>query len=403
MILEFEASSLILKEQNGAEGRTRTADTWIFRPLLYQRTYFDSGLLARFIMQSDHNKTFLQIPKAELHLHLGGTMTPEVFAELVEKYRSRGEDHWKTSIRAANVGRHLALQKLVKHGIAPDQPSDLFGFSDFAGFLDLYAVMSNYMRESDDIARVARAAFKNLAAINVVYAEIEITLRDDVRSTHQTVEVLDELAKDAPLEVQWIAGLSRYQGGEGSLRTVENLLSAKPSNVVGITMGGEETAHGHAEHVPAYDLARSAGLGLSVHAGETAGADSVEQALKHLKVGRIGHGIRSVEDGGVLKRVVNEQVALEVCPTSNLLTGAAKSLKEHPIRQLFDAGALVTLNSDDPAFFGSDLFGEFSLLEQAGWNQSDLLRIAENGFRAAFLPDASKRTYLKRLNLIVKT
>lgn len=210
--------------------------------------------------------------------------------------------------------------------------------------------------------------------------------------------MLDELARNAPLQVQWIAGLSRYQGGEGSLNTVRNVLNAKPSSIVGITMGGGESAEGHAEHAPAYELAGSAGLRLSVHAGEAAGADSVEQALDKLKVERIGHGIRAVEDEAVLKRVVDQQIPLEVCPTSNLITGAAKSLPEHPLRQLVDAGALITLNSDDPAFFGSDLLGEYALLQQSGWSESDLLGIAENGFRAAFLPDTRKREFLQRFS-----
>lgn len=124
-------------------------------------------------MKPSNNETFHRIPKAELHLHLGGTMTPGVFAQLVEKYRSRGQEHWKTSIRAANIGLHPTLERQVKHGIPPNSPSDLMDFSDFDGFLDTYAVMSNYMREPDDIARVARAAFGNLVDINVVYAEIE--------------------------------------------------------------------------------------------------------------------------------------------------------------------------------------------------------------------------------------
>lgn len=349
-------------------------------------------------MNATESEVFRRIPKAELHLHLGGTMTPSVFVELVEKYRSRGEEHWKSSIRAANVGSHSALERVVKSGISPKSPSDLFDFSDFDGFLDTYAVMSNYMREPDDTARVARAAFENLVAINVVYAEIEITFREDVRSTHETVEVLDHLAREAPLDVRWIAGLSRYAGGAGSLNTVHHVLSAKPSSVVGITMGGEESADGHAEHSPAYELARSAGLGLSVHAGETAGPESVEQAIERLKVDRIGHGIRVVEDKAALKRIVDEQVPLEVCPTSNIVTGAAKSLAEHPLRQLVDAGALVTLNSDDPTFFRSDLLGEYNLLEQSGWAPSELLDIAENGFRAAFLPANNKIKYLTQFS-----
>ena len=324
-------------------------------------------------------------------------MTLEALVVLVDKYQSRGERPHARSMRYDRLGRHPRLHRFLEAGVVPETFEELLEFDDFDGFLDVYAPMECYVREPDDVALLARTAIPRLAEQKIAYAEIDFYIDGGqfVRFTPAEIgPVLDRVAAEAPMRIGWIAALGRELDPEVTERLVLELEEAEIESLAGITMGGPEKQYPHGRHAGAYRAAREAGLGLTVHAGEAAGAESVWSAINDLGVDRIGHGVRAIEDPGLVEYLAEHEIPLEVCPTSNVVTGVAPSLREHPIRRLYDAGIPVTLNSDDPSFFGSNLLDEYRNLHRVGWSEAELLRLVENGFRAAFLPQVEIEQYL---------
>ena len=183
----------------------------------------------------------------------------------------------------------------------------------------------------------------------------------------------------------------RHFGVEHARPVVEKAIQFKSRNVVGIGIGGDER-RGPAEHFgDVYAYARNAGLRLTAHAGETTGADCVRASLDVLHAERIGHGLNAIHDRALVERLAREQIPVEICITSNIRTGCCGSLESHPVRKLFDAGVLITLNTDDPAMFRTSLAREYQLAQTAfGFTDPELRQLAQNSFRASFLPDSVK-------------
>ncbi len=338
-----------------------------------------------------------RIPKAELHVHLGGMMTGDAFFALYEKYSSRGEEPFTDSMRYSRLGQHPALEKFLRGGHRPDSFDDFLDFNDFDGFLDLFALTNCYVRDEEDIELLAKSAIERLAAQNVAYAEIDVIFGGHtiIRYTPQSIgSILDRVAEEAPFQVQWLAGIPRFRGPEVSEDTVRDLIAADIKSLAGIQMGGAEARHPNGEHARAYQLAEEAGLRLSCHAGEGAGPESIWSAINDLGVERIGHGVRAIEDPRLVGYLVEEGIPLEICPTSNIFTGIYPDLAHHPIRELYEAGVPVTLNSDDPSFFGANLVDEYIKLHSIGWSEDDLLELVENGFAAAFLDEGEIEAHL---------
>ena len=324
-------------------------------------------------------------------------MTGDAFFALFDKYRSTGEEPFLDSERYSRISHHPALEKFLRGGERPDSFDAFLDFTDLDGFLDVFALTSCYLRDEEDIELLAKSAIEQLVAQNVAYAEIDILFGGHkiLRYSPQSLgSVLDQIAEEAPIHVQWLAGIPRFQGPEESERTVRELIAANIKSLAGIQMGGAEAQFPNAEHARAYQLAGEAGLRLSCHAGEAAGPESVWAAINDLGVDRIGHGVRSIEDPRLVGYLVEEGIPLEICPTSNIFTGIYRDLAHHPIRELFDAGVPVTLNSDDPSFFGADLVDEYIKLHSIGWSEDDLLELVENGFAAAFLDVAEIEAHL---------
>jgi adenosine deaminase len=190
----------------------------------------------------------------------------------------------------------------------------------------------------------------------------------------------------------------RNVGPESARQQLDELLALNSPAVVGITLGGSEDCFPHDAFRDVYALARDRGLRLSVHAGEALGPESVWQALEALRPDRIGHGVRASEDQALVVYLAERQIPLEVCPTSNVFTGAYPSYQAHPARSLFAAGIPVTINSDDPTFFHTTLTDEYARLPALGFTDRDVLGLVRNGFRCAFLPQADIAQYLHRLD-----
>ena len=183
----------------------------------------------------------------------------------------------------------------------------------------------------------------------------------------------------------------RHFGAEAAQRVAEQAVKFRERNVAGIGIGGDERRGPPQWFHDVYRYAAANGLRLTAHAGESCGPESIWGALE-LGAERIGHGLTACQDPGLMARLARDQVPIEICLTSNLRTGCCPSLAQHPLRKYFDAGLMVTLNTDDPAMFGTSLAREYALAQQQfGFTDAELQRLAENSFRASFLPEEKKR------------
>jgi adenosine deaminase/aminodeoxyfutalosine deaminase len=263
----------------------------------------------------------------------------------------------------------------------------LYRYADFDGFLKAFGAVVKRLRTPEDYALATRRLLENLEAQNVRYAEI--TLAAGVvlwkgQELGPVFEAVREAARASSIEVRWIFDAVR-QWGAGHVMQVARLAAERVDDgVVAFGIGGSEE-RGPAEwFTEAFDFARRSGLRLVAHAGESMGPESVWAALA-LGAERIGHGIAAARDPELMRHLRDRNVPLEVCPTSNVVTGVSPSFDEHPLRILYEAGVPIVLNSDDPAMFGCTLTGEYRLAAaKFGFTEEELRGIAENGFRYAF-------------------
>jgi adenosine deaminase len=312
----------------------------------------------------------------ELHLHLEGAVRPATVAEL--------------------AAQHDPLSPFARR----DWSSAYWTFRDLPGFLSqIDPVLRACLRTPEDWHRVATECFEDLAAQNVVYAEPSVAARLPGRPGYLPIAdilaAVEDARRQAPLRVGLIVGFSRHavaqRGADGpahAFALVEEVLRARASgaHVVGLDLHGDEsTLSDLAPLAPAFDLARSVGLHCRVHAGESVGPESVWSALRDLQPERIGHGARAAEDPALVRHLAEHQVALDLCPTSNVRTGAYRCIAQHPIRQLFDAGVPVTVSSDDPLAFQTNVANELALLHQhLGFTLDELRQLTTTAARHAF-------------------
>ncbi len=339
-----------------------------------------------------------QLPKAELHLHLRGAMPVSVFLQLVEKYPpNRIIQDVPPERRDFYLGARRIQSFLDKESYGEDEVSELFRFSDFENFIYSFSFSGVFFRDGDDFRALVEGVIAELVRQNVVYAEITVSVYEYLRNGIELEElsgILRNTRTGRRIRVNWIVDLVRNFGPELGLDTLRQIVELPDNPFVAITIGGDETSYSARAFKEVYDLARDAGLGLSVHAGEGAGPDNVWGAIRDLRVDRIGHGVRAIEDPKLVEYLAANGTPLEICPTSNLRTGVFTSLAEHPAKRLYDAGVPITVNTDDPTFFGCDLAGEYMALTEMGFPGEDLYRVIENGFEYAFLPEDDKKKYI---------
>jgi adenosine deaminase/aminodeoxyfutalosine deaminase len=294
-----------------------------------------------------------QMPKAELHLHLEGSVEPETLHELdpskpVEEFRA----HYR--------------------------------YADFDAFLKAFAMVGKRLRTPEDYGLITRRLLERLASQNVQYAEIIVSAGVVLWKGQEFGPIFDAIhdaATGSPVEVRWILDAIRQFGVEPAMQVAGLAAERLDRGVVAFGIGGSET-RGPAEwFAGVFAFARDAGLHLTAHAGESEGPESIRAALE-LGAERIGHGIAAARDEALMRHLRERDIPLEICITSNLVTGVVKRIEEHPVRQLFDAGVPIVLNTDDPAMFGCTLVGEYRLAaERFGFSEAELRGIAENGFR----------------------
>ena len=325
-----------------------------------------------------------RLPKAELHLHLEGTVRPSTLVELSARHDERP--------------------------ITLPEAEALYQFTDFTGFIEAFKAVTRQLIGPEDYELIAWRMLQQLAAQGVVHAEVYISVGVIYMwRNHDPVcfEPIFEGLERARLRGQHELGLSLYwifdavrhftvPEAERVFRKAAAMRPAYPS-IIGIGLGGDERRTGSEPFRELYAEARAAGLRLTNHAGETTGPEAIWEALS-IGSERLGHVLSAVQDDSLLQEFKVRGTGLELNPTSNVRTGVCPSFAVHPLRRMFDAGLLVTINSDDPAFFGSDVANEYLLAHtQQGFTPDELRQLAANSIRASFLPEPDKQTLLDQI------
>jgi adenosine deaminase len=314
----------------------------------------------------------LALPKVQLHCHLEGTVRAETFRALARKY-------------GVELGERAGEDRT-------------YAFKTFGEFLLLFAKVTETLRAPEDFAQVARDYVVDAAAQGVVYAEVFISPSVwtffhpelDVQATVEAIRAaLDEAGLPLGIAVALIADLTRNFGAERAEAVARAAVALRPLGVIGVGLGGDEARFPPELYERAFAIAREGGLHGVAHAGEAAGPQSVRAAVETLRAERIGHGVRAIEDPAVVALLAQRRIPLEVCPTSNRLTGAAPADAIHPLGALDAAGCVITIDADDPALFGTTLLDEYRFVAGT-FGEDAIVRFARNAIEASFAPPALK-------------
>jgi adenosine deaminase len=279
--------------------------------------------------------------------------------------------------------------------------AQLFCFRDFQEFLTVYMALVRSIIRGEDFEQLAYELGLSLAQQHVRYAEVMVSPMQHMLRGVDMYEAIEGTAagfararRETGILVRLGFDFGRQYGPDPAWPALEAALRARSLGVVFWSIGGNEVGHPPEPFVDVFKAARAGGLHLAAHAGEVVGPASVWGAVDVLGVERLGHGIRSVDDERLLHHLRAQGVVLDVCPTSNLLTGATAAWEEHPLRYLFDSGITVTINSDDPTFFSTTLTEEYRrIVQRFGFTTDELCQLVRNSVNAAFLP-ADERALL---------
>jgi aminodeoxyfutalosine deaminase len=330
------------------------------------------------------------LPKVELHLHLEGTIRPATAIELA-----------------------------ARHGVCltQDEVAARYKHTDFAGFIETFKWVTSFLRDPEDYALITRRICEELVKQNVVYAEVTIStgvMLKRMQNVEANFEAIVEAASGVlyhRLRTAWIFDCVRQFGPDAAMEVARWAAKLQAKGVIAFGMGGDEISLPAASFRPAFTFARSEGLRLVCHAGEIGGPDSVREAVEILGAERIGHGIALMNDHALAESLARRHVVLENCITSNLFTGAlakqinkpAANLQDHPLKLFLDRNWPVTLSTDDPGLFHTDLATEYARAASLGLSKDQLIQLAEQSFSAAFLPPLDKRQLLENFHTAAKS
>jgi len=323
--------------------------------------------------------SFIQaLPKAELHLHMEGSVTPATLVELRQRHGKAG---------------------------TLEEAQALYQYKDFLGFLMAFKTLTEDLQTPEDYEIVTYRLMEQLKAQNILHAEVYVSVgvclwrKQDFDAIFEGLESGRVRGKrDFGVSLLWIFDAVRQFGAEPARKVFELAVKYRDRNVVGIGIGGDEKKGPAELFREQYAYAAEHGLRLTAHAGESDGPESIWGAL-NLAAERIGHGLTAIEDRELMEELSTRQIPIEICLTSNLRTGCCAKLQDHPVRRCFDQGLMITLNSDDPAMFGSTLTQEYELAQKEfGFTDEHLRELARNSFEASFLPAEKKIAFLDLLD-----
>ncbi|MDT0341118.1 adenosine deaminase [Streptomyces litchfieldiae] len=314
------------------------------------------------------------LPKAELHVHHVGSASPRIVAELAARHPD------------SPVPKDL------------DALADFFTFRDFAHFIDVYISVVGLIRDAEDVRLLTYEVARDMARQNVRYAELTVTPHSSVTRGIPDVAFMEAIEdartgaeRDLGVVLRWCFDIPGELGLPAAEETTRLACDLRPEGLVSFGLGGPEIGWPRPQFKPYFDRAIAEGLHSVPHAGETTGPETVWDALRELRAERIGHGTSAARDPELLAYLAEHRVPLEVCPTSNVATRAVPSLEEHPLRQMVDAGVLVTINSDDPPMFSTDLNTEYAVAARLlDLDAAGVAALAKNAVTASFMDAPGK-------------
>ena len=320
------------------------------------------------------------IPKAEIHIHLEATITP-------------------------NLCRKFAKKNNV------NLPDDIFGnkyayqWTDFYDFIKKYDLVTSVIHTPEDYRQLTYEYLKDCAANRVLYVEAMIS------STHAklkgmtynsflqgVVEASQQAEKDFGIVSRFIMNGIRHLGPDSVHSTAEEVLNNPHPYLVGFGLAGDELHFPPNLFVKTFDMLKEAQFPITVHAGEWDGPENIRNAINLLHPSRLGHGVRSIEDPDLVKEIIERNIVLETCPTSNIATKIYESYEVHPVKKLFDAGVKITVNSDDPPFFNATIAGEYEVMASLGLSEKNLISLTRNAIDFSFCDQLTKEKLLLKLD-----
>lgn len=323
----------------------------------------------------DRPNSFIRLlPKAELHLHLEGAIQAATLLELKHRHGQSG-----------------SLAEVEK----------LYRYSDFDSFLMAFKAVTEHLRSPEDYELITYGLMQQLKEENILHAEIYVSVGVCLWRNQDFPAIFEGLERgrqrgerDFGISVLWIFDAVRHFGAEAAQKVFELAVRYRDRNVIAVGIGGDEQKAKPELFRDSYAYAADNGLHLTAHAGETAGPESIWGAI-NLRAERIGHGLTAAQDPDLVEELAQRQVPIEICITSNVRTGCCKTVSEHPVKQYFDHGLMITVNTDDPAMFGTTLSHEYQFAQQAfGFTDEHLRELARNSFEASFLPAEKKLEFL---------
>jgi len=335
------------------------------------------------VISRELKEFILQLPKAELHCHLEGAIQPATLIAL--------------------AGRHSI----------PLPFSDVEGamrfyeFTNLNQFLEIFALACSTLRTAADFETITLDLAADAAEQGITYREVFFTYAYHERRGIPWDEVVKGIGAGRAkgkaqygVEMKFIADIDRTISPEDGARLAEMAHASRDvAGIIGIGLDSQEIGYPARRHKPAYDRAKALGLHRVAHAGEDVGPESVWDALDSLGVERIDHGVRSIDDPALLDRLASSQVPLTVCPLSNIALKVYPALREHPVKRLVDAGVFVTLNSDDPPMFHSNVIDNYESVAQTfGLGPDSIQALARNSFAGSFMDATTKSAALARFD-----
>src|ERR1700737_3695986 len=311
------------------------------------------------------------LPKAELHLHLEGSIQPSTVCALT-----------------------------ARHGVkvSEEEVRRRYAYQNFTEFLETFKWVTSFLRDPQDYALITHDLAEYLLSQRVIYAEVTISIgvmllrKQRPEANFQAILAAAEPFETRGLHMNWIFDAVRQFGAEAASRVVVAAKQCASKSIVAFGIGGDELSVPTIELRPVYDQAAALGLHRLIHAGEIGGPEKIREAVELLGAERIGHGIAAVNDPSLMDLLADRRIPLEICPQSNIRTGALAlqlrranaRIEDHPLHALFRHGIPIVLSTDDPAMFHTTLLNEYEQAQQLGMTESELQRLAQMSFDFAF-------------------